>query len=46
MNKRTKWNKKEDYTTVLFVPCTPGEILAKRMREEEERGRRDSGRLK
>ena len=43
MRKRAGWHKKGDYDTVLFVPCTPGGILAKRMKEVEERGRDDRG---
>ena len=43
MNKKTKWYKNGGYATVLFIPCTPGGTLAKRMREIEERGRSDRG---
>ena len=47
MRKRIKWYKKGEYETILFIPCTPactpGGTLAKRMREVEERGRRDRG---
>ena len=43
MRKKTNWYKKGNYETVLFVPCTPGGILAKRMRDVEERGRSDRG---
>ena len=41
--KKTKWYKKGENETVLFVPCTPGGTLAKRMRAVEERGREDRG---
>ena len=43
MRKRIKWYKDGEYETVLFIPCTPGGTLAKRMREVEERGRMDRG---
>ena len=41
--KKTTWYKKGNNETVLFVPCTPGGTLAKRMRAVEERGRSDRG---
>lgn len=39
--KKDTWYKDGDYATVMFVPCTPGSVLCKRLKEVEERGRED-----
>jgi hypothetical protein len=39
--KKDTWYKQGEYASVLFVPCTPGSILAKQLREVEARGRDD-----
>ena len=39
--KRDNWYEEGGYSTVLFVPCTPGSILTKRLKEAEARSQED-----
>ena len=41
MKKRLNWYKKDKYSTILYVPCTPRSTLARRLKEVEVRGRQD-----
>ena len=39
--RKDTWYKQGGYSSVLFVPCTPGGVLAKQMKEVEARSRND-----
>ena len=41
LQKKDTWYKEGGFSTVLFVPCTPGGILCKHLKEIETRGRED-----
>ena len=41
--KKDNWFKNGTYSTVLFVPCTPGSILAKELKTVEARSADDRG---
>ena len=41
LQKKDTWYKEGGFSTVLFVPCTPGGILCKKLKEIETRGRED-----
>ena len=41
--KKDNWYKNDLYSTVLFVPCTPGSILAKQLQQVESHDSEDRG---
>ena len=43
MTKKDNWYRNDTFSTVLFIPCTPGSLLAKELREVEARGADDRG---
>ena len=41
--KRDNWYRNGIFSSVLFIPCTPGSVLAKRLKEVEARDADDRG---